>query len=205
MFSPQGMDLDRGWPGRLEGDRVIQLAAQTLQVWFTAGGALREHAEYALADVELRAPVLHPPGIRLFDGGDSFVFGNTAAVFGPETEVPYPQDAEELRTGPGVAAVIGAEGAIGGFTGANAWTAPGLPGAKAYDFALSVGPVLVTADDYDADGGWAERVAAAARNTVLRPGELLVVRTGTGAPVARGDVVELDLGGLGTLRNRVAS
>ena len=29
MFSPKGMDLERGWPGRIEGDRVIQLAAQT--------------------------------------------------------------------------------------------------------------------------------------------------------------------------------
>jgi 2-keto-4-pentenoate hydratase/2-oxohepta-3-ene-1,7-dioic acid hydratase in catechol pathway len=204
MFSPKGMDLDRGWPGRLDGDRVIQLAAQTLQVWFTAGGALREHAEYALADVELRAPVLHPPGIRLFDG-DDFVFGNTAAVFGPESEVPYPEGAAELRTGPAVAAVIGADGAIGGFTGANAWTAPGLPGAKAYDFALSVGPLLVTADQYDGDGGWAGRVAAAARNTVLRPGELLVVRSGPGASVVRGEVVEVDLDGVGLLRNRVAS
>ena len=60
MFSPKGMGLERGWPGRVDGDRVIQLAAQTLQVYFTAGGALREHAEYALADVELRPPV-HPP------------------------------------------------------------------------------------------------------------------------------------------------
>jgi hypothetical protein len=205
MFSPKGMELDRGWPGRLEGDRVIQLAAQTLQVWFTAGGALREHAEYALADVELRAPVLHPPGIRLFDDDGGFVFGNTAAVFGPDADVPYPDDAPELRTGPAVAAVIGAGGAIGGFTGANAWTAPGLPGAKAYDFALSLGPALVTTDEYDGDGGWEGRVAAAARNTALRPGELLVVRTGSGASAARGEAVEVDLGDLGVLRNSVAS
>ena len=75
MFSPKGMNLERGWPGRVDGDRVIQLAAQTLQVYFTAGGALREHAEYALADVDLRAPVLHPPGIRIFDDGLDFAFG----------------------------------------------------------------------------------------------------------------------------------
>ena len=31
MFSPKGHQLERGWPGRIEGDRVIQLAAQTLQ------------------------------------------------------------------------------------------------------------------------------------------------------------------------------
>jgi hypothetical protein len=205
MFSPTGMELERGWPGRLDGDRVTQLAAQTLQVWFTAGGALREHAEYALADVELRAPVLQPPGIRLFDDGDGFVFGNTAAVFGPDTEVPFPDAATEIRTGPAVAAVTGADGAIGGFTGANAWTAPELPGAKAYDFALSVGPLLVTPDEYDGDGRWLDRVAAAARNTALRPGELLVVRTGPGTSVSRGELVEVDPAGFGPLRNRVSS
>ena len=36
MFSPKGAHLERGWPGRIEGDRVIQLAAQTLQSFFTA-------------------------------------------------------------------------------------------------------------------------------------------------------------------------
>ena len=44
MFSPQGEHLKRGWPGRVENDRVIQLAAQTLQSFFTGGGKAREHA-----------------------------------------------------------------------------------------------------------------------------------------------------------------
>jgi hypothetical protein len=61
MFTPTELALERGWPGRIEGDRVIQLAAQTLQSFFTGGGMAREHAEYALADVALRPPVLHPP------------------------------------------------------------------------------------------------------------------------------------------------
>ena len=38
-----------------------------MQVFFTAGGALREHAVYLLAEVELRAPVLQPPGMRIFE------------------------------------------------------------------------------------------------------------------------------------------
>src|SRR5436305_5016787 len=130
MFSPNGEDLERGWPGRVDGDRVVQLAAQTLQVFFTAGGALREHAEYPLAEVDLRPPVLHPPSIRLFGDGDDFVFGNTAAVYGPDEDVPYPRGSEQLRARPAVAAVIGAAGAIAGFTGANAWYAPDLPRAK---------------------------------------------------------------------------
>src|SRR5690348_17348762 len=120
MFSPRTMDLERGWPGRVDDDVVVQLAAQTLQVFFTAGGALREHAQYPLADVDLRAPVLHPPSIRLFGDDDAFVFGNTAAVFGPEQEVPYPQGSNDLRSRPALAAVVGADGLVGGFTVANA-------------------------------------------------------------------------------------
>ena len=27
MFSPRELDLERGWPGRIDGDRVVQLAA----------------------------------------------------------------------------------------------------------------------------------------------------------------------------------
>jgi 2-keto-4-pentenoate hydratase/2-oxohepta-3-ene-1,7-dioic acid hydratase in catechol pathway len=204
MFSPKGMELERGWPGRVDGDRIVQLAAQTLQVFFTAGGALREHAVYPLAGVELRAPVLHPPSIRLFDGLD-FVFGNTAAVFGPGEDVPYPEGSEHLRSVPAAAAVIGAEGAIGGFTVANAWTAPDLPGAKARDFALSIGPVVVTPDELEppAEPGWEERAAHAARNTLLRPGDLLVVPSGPGGPAPRGGEVSCEIAGIGVLRNRV--
>ena len=47
---------------------MIQLAAQTLQSFFSGGGKAREHAEYALAEVDFRAPVLHPPSVRIFDG-----------------------------------------------------------------------------------------------------------------------------------------
>ena len=70
MFSPKGHDLERGWPGRIEGDRVIQLAAQTLQSFFTGGGEAREHDAYLLSEIVLRAPVLHPPSVRIFGAGD---------------------------------------------------------------------------------------------------------------------------------------
>ena len=205
MFSPQGMGLERGWPGRVDGDRVVQLAAQTLQVFFTAGGALREHAEYPLAEVDLRPPVLHPPSIRLFGEGDDFVFGNTAAVYGPDEDVPYPRGSEELRSRPAVAAVIGTAGAIAGFTGANAWYAPDLPAAKSYDFALSLGPAIVTPDEYAAGPGWGARLDGASLNTVLRPGDLLVHPLGPGAPVSRGEAVEVTVDGMGVLKNRLAS
>ena len=67
MFTPADSDLERGWPGRIDGDVVVQLAAQTLQSYFASGSSAREHAAYPLADVKLRAPVLEPPSIRIFD------------------------------------------------------------------------------------------------------------------------------------------
>ena len=113
MFSPKGADLKRGWPGRVDGDRVIQLAAQTLQSFFAGGGQAREHAEYALADVDLRPPVLYPPAVRDFYAFEqhvktarglrglemvpewyeipAFYFTNPAAIYGPEAEIPYPE------------------------------------------------------------------------------------------------------------------
>ena len=266
MFTPKELALDRGWPGRIDGDRVIQLAAQTLQSFFTGGGKAREHAEYALADVDLRPPVLHPPSIRDFmafeehvansrrqRGGEVpaewyeqpvFYFSNPTAVYGPDEAVPYPEGTEELDYELECAAVIGAEGAIGGFTVLNDWSARdlqrremrvGLGPAKGKDFATSLGPVVVTPDEFDGSAGamiarvngeersrgdlrtmhhdWDALVAQAARNTVLRPGDILgsgtvgggcIYEHGDGRWLQRGDVVELEIEGIGTLRNRIA-
>jgi fumarylacetoacetate (FAA) hydrolase len=241
MFSPKGTALERGWPGRIDSDRVVQLAAQTLQAFFTGGGGAREHADYRLAEVDLRPPVLHPPSVRVFAAFERhetpfFSFRNTAPVFGPEGEIPFPVGTGELDFGLGITAVIGADGAIGGFTIANDWTARDLARAereagfgpsKSKDFALSIGPVLVTPDELVGAGGalvarvngeererkeltelthtWQELVDHAARNTLLRPGDLLVgSSSGSAGPwLERGDVVELELDGVGVLRNRV--
>ena len=83
MFSPAGQELQRGWPGRIDGDTVVQLAAQTLQSFFTGGSAAREHADYRLDDVLLRAPVLEPPAVRLFEDASSFAFANPSAIRSP--------------------------------------------------------------------------------------------------------------------------
>jgi fumarylacetoacetate (FAA) hydrolase len=228
MFSPREAALERGWPGRIDGDLVVQLAAQTLQAFFSGGSSAREHAEYSLADVELRPPVIAPPGVRVFApfGELDFAFGH-GSIVGPDADVAFPEGAAGLRPGPGVAALIGADGAIGGFTVANGWTAPDLPGAKSTDFATSIGPVVATPDELRGDRGaivtrvngeeragadlaglarpWDELVAHAARNTRLRPGELLVVAAPPvdAPPVARGDAVEIEVEGIGVLRNRV--
>jgi fumarylacetoacetate (FAA) hydrolase len=152
MFSPGDRALERGWPGRIEGDRVIQLAAQTLQSFFTGGGQAREHAEYALADIVLRPPVAHPPSIRDFYAFEQhvrtarasrglevpeewyeipvFYFSNPAAVFGPDDTIPYPDGTDELDYELELAAVIGAGGEIAGFTVMNDWSARDLQRAE---------------------------------------------------------------------------
>src|ERR671924_204438 len=136
MFTPRELQLERGWPGIIEGDTVVQVAAQTLQSFFTGGGMARRHAEYALADVDLRAPVLHPPSVRDFYAFEQhvktarasrglevspewyeqpvFYFSNPAVIYGPGAEIPYPEGTEELDYELEVAAVIGGEGSIGG-------------------------------------------------------------------------------------------
>ena len=171
MFSPRDQDLERGWPGRIEDDKVIQLAAQTLQAFFTGGGLAREHAEYPLDDVVFRAPVLHPPSVRIFDDVGDFAFANPAAIkaVGEDPEVPGAEAVER------VAAIIGADHAIGGFTPFIEWVAPCLHGAKQRDFALTLGPLVTTPDEGAPPGvDWDELVAHAAENTALFPGDLIV-------------------------------
>jgi fumarylacetoacetate (FAA) hydrolase len=265
MFTPKALALERGWPGRVEGDKVIQLAAQTLQSFFTGGGQAREHAEYPLADVVLRPPVLHPPSIRDFYAFEQhvrtargsrgldvprewyeipvFYFSNPAAVFGPDDEIPYPEGTEELDYELELAAVIGADGQIAGFTVMNDWSARdlqraemkvGLGPSKGKDFATSFGPVLVTTDEFDGTAGtmvarvngeersrgavadmhysWRAIREHAARNTRLLPGDMLgsgtvgtgcILELGGGRWLQPGDVVELEIEGIGVLRNTV--
>lgn len=199
MFTPRELELERGWPGRIDGDVVVQLAAQTLQAFFSGGSSAREHAEYPLADIVLRAPVLEPRSVRVFERADMFAFSNSAAVHSPGAAIPRPRG--RLDAAARLAAVIGAEGAIGGLTGLVEWRAPELPPPKDRDFALLLGPVVETelADGFD----WEAARDFAAANTRLRSGDLIV------GPVRelREDVAsgafELGFDGLGPLRATV--
>jgi len=178
LFRPLDRDV-RGWVGAIEGDRVVHLAAQSLASFFTGGGSAREHDEYALEGVQLLAPVPRPPSVRDAYAFEEhirnaarvtgrpgvpdewyelpvFYFSNPAAIFGPDDEIPFPAGSDELDYELEVAAVIGAEGAIGGFTVMNDWSARdlqrkemkvGLGPAKGKDFATSLGPVVVTPDE----------------------------------------------------------
>jgi hypothetical protein len=173
MFSPRDPFLERGWPGRIDGDRVIQLAAQTLQAFFSGGGQAREHAEYPLAGIVFRAPVLHPPSVRIFDG-DDFAFANPAAILAADDDVQGPEGGGSIVPVQLEAAIIGADETIGGFTPMVQWTAPAMTGAKSRDFALSLGPIVTTPDEHVPPGiDWERLVAHAAANTRLHPGDIL--------------------------------
>jgi fumarylacetoacetate (FAA) hydrolase len=172
-----------------------------------------------------------------------FYFSNPAAIYGPEEEIPYPAGSEELDYELEVAAVIGADGAIGGFTIMNDWSARdlqrkemkvGLGPAKGKDFATSLGPVVVTPDELgdlslemvarvngeersrgnlgDMYHSWEAIVERASANTRLVPGDVIgsgtvgsgcILEHGDGRWLQPGDVVELEVEGIGMLRNTI--
>ena len=211
MFHPVGHPLERGWVGRIDGDRVLQLAAQTLQSFFTGGGTAREHAEYPLKDVVLLAPVLHPPSVRLFENQSTFAFANPAAVAGPGAVVVGP--ASSLMVLPRLAAVIGTEGAIGGFTVLAEWRAPGVEPPKDRDFALGLGPVVVTPEEPGAHDArhaftafdWAAAIESATARTVLYPGDIVAGPASDPLEgLEAGAGVSIEVAGIGVLEQRVA-
>jgi 2-keto-4-pentenoate hydratase/2-oxohepta-3-ene-1,7-dioic acid hydratase in catechol pathway len=143
--------------------------------------------------------------VRIFDG-DDFVFGNPSCISGPDEEVELPLGADRIEAQLRVTVVIGA-GMIGGYTLMNDWLAPDLGGAKAHDFATSLGPVVVTPDEFDGGGvDWHALLDHAELNTRFYPGDLVA------GPVLRhegpfrvGDAVELELDGIGVLRSTVVA
>ena len=225
MFHPLEHPMERGWVGRIEDDHVVHLAAQTLQAFFTGGGTAREHAVYPRSGVRLLAPILHPPAVRVFDGLRSFAFANPAAIVGPETEVSSPSSSEPLELYARIAAVLGAEGAIGGYSVFAEWRDPTRPAPKDRDFALGLGPVVLTAESFGPvepegivriDGAetfrapfaafdWEEARRVAADGTTLLPGDLLAGPALEPVVVPAGRGVEVEVGEIGTLEASVTA
>ena len=224
MFHPNEKPLERGWVGRIDGERVLHLAAQTLQSFFLGGGGAREHAEYPLDEVTLLVPVLHPPAVRVFEGQVAFEFANPTGVRGAGAVVTPPPGIDTLTLIPRLAAVIGAEGAIGGFSAYADWRAPHRVPPKDRDFGSVLGPVVVTPDElaavtfetvvrvdgedryHDSLGGfdWDSARELAAEGTALRPGELIASPSpGTLEGVEAGAHVELEIAGIGVLETRI--
>jgi 2-keto-4-pentenoate hydratase/2-oxohepta-3-ene-1,7-dioic acid hydratase in catechol pathway len=168
----------------------------------------------------------HVEGMRQLAGvpdawyaAPAFYFSNPYATLGPADDVPVPPGSAVLDFELEVAAVIGRTGrdltseqgaaAIAGFTILNDWSARdlqaaemqvGLGPAKAKDTATTLGPWLVTAEEFAADDdgfldlaltarvdgrvvgedllsnmGWpfGDLVAHASRGTEVRPGDVL--------------------------------
>ena len=222
MFHPLDHPLERGWVGRIDGDSVTQLAAQTLQSLLTGGGSAREHAVYPLAGVRFLAPVLHPPAVRIFEDQTTFAFANPAAVVGPGATVGH---GDSLTLVPRLAAVIGLDGAVAGFTAFAEWRMPEAQAPKDRDFAFGLGPVVVTPNEVEFDGlaavarvdgserwscvfgefDWTSARDLAAEGTRLTAGDLLA-----GPPpgyvhgISPGSVAELEIEGIGVLHHGVA-
>lgn len=178
-----------------------------------------------------------------------FYFTNPAALIGHDETVCAPPRCDQLDFELEFAWMIDADHAPVGYCVMNDWSARdvqreemalSLGPAKGKDFATSLGPVLVTADEFDPSSGamrawvngalyseadlsechWsvADMTAYAAEATTLRAGDVFGSGTcGTGCILELsmvhgaeqypwlqpGDVVELEIAGLGTLRNRV--
>jgi hypothetical protein len=203
MFHPNERPMERGWVGRVDGDHVVHLAAQTLPSFFLGGGGAREHAEYPLDGVTLLAPVLHPPSVRIFESTRSFEFANPAAILPPDAEAARPTGANVLEALVRPAAVVGRPPEIGGFTILGELRAHGLDPPKDRDFALFLGAVVVTPDEVEPPGlDWEEALAHAAANTVLRAGDVVAAPPLQRSQLAAGPF-ELALDGIGTLRGRL--
>jgi 2-keto-4-pentenoate hydratase/2-oxohepta-3-ene-1,7-dioic acid hydratase in catechol pathway len=177
--------------------------------------------------------------------------GNHRSVYGPDEEIPYPSFTEELDYELEVACILGgrgrdlteqeAGGLIFGYTLMNDWSARDiqrkemavrLGPAKGKDFATSLGPCIVTADELDpstlrltasvdgevwsegslGDAHWTfpQMIAHVSRDEDVWPGDLYGSGTfggGCGLDLGRflepGAEVELEADGIGILRNNV--
>ena len=217
MFHPVAMPMERGWVGRVEGDEVVHLAAQTLQHVFTGGGKARDHARYPLAKVTLLSPVAVPPSIRIFDEGGAFEFANPAALVGPGAVISAPDATIALDAG--LAGLVGLD-AVVAVSPVARLRAPALAPPKDRDFGIVLGPWFTTLDE--APGGpsvgvtaggatteatvndfdWEAARRFAEANTRLRVGDLLLAPAAVTADMPPGEAT-VDVDGLGRLELEV--
>jgi 2-keto-4-pentenoate hydratase/2-oxohepta-3-ene-1,7-dioic acid hydratase in catechol pathway len=191
----------------------------------------------------------------------TFYFTNPHALYGPGAAIRRPATCRALDFELEVGVVLGAGGsslteaeaadAVFGYTIVNDWSARdlqsremqvGLGPAKGKDFATSIGPWIVTADEVPSldlecrvsvngtlvghdrlshmNWSFAEMIAYASRDSVVLAGDLLASGTTGGGgclaelwgragaqvppPLEPGDVVTMEVEGIGTLTGSVA-
>ncbi|MCW3012651.1 MAG: hypothetical protein JWO90_3055, partial [Solirubrobacterales bacterium] len=180
-----------------DGEAVVTLRAPTMRDWLRGDGREDAGARFSLADCTLRAPVPEPPSFRDFYAYEghvatgwrkrgkpippawyaapAFYFSNPASLVGPGEPVARPAATRELDFELELAAVVGGDGAIAGFTLLNDLSARdvqreevtvGLGPAKAKDFATALGPWLVTPDELPLRDGRLHLEATVAVNGV---------------------------------------
>jgi 2-keto-4-pentenoate hydratase/2-oxohepta-3-ene-1,7-dioic acid hydratase in catechol pathway len=165
----------------------------------------------------------------------TFYFTNPHALIGAHDDVRVPPGCDMLDFELEVAVVVGRDAAslsaeqardhIFGYTVLNDWSARDLQRremkvmlgpAKGKDFASTLGPWLVTADELepyrDSDGFLALDLCASVNGELAGqdllsnmgwPFEELIAYASRGTEVRAGDIVELTVEGIGTVRNRV--
>ena len=177
--------------------------------------------------------------------------GNHRSLLGHDQQLTWPRYSQRMDYELELACIIGKEGIditedeagsyIGGYAVMNDWSARdiqmeemsvGLGPSKGKDFGTSLGPWIVTPDEFNpadarmtaringelwSDGNigqihWSflQMIAHVSMDEVLYPGDILgsgTVGGGCGLELDRwlqsGDVVELEVEGIGVLRNRV--
>jgi hypothetical protein len=139
--------------------------------------------------------VLEPPSVRIFEDERTFGFANPTAIRSPGAFVTRVEGRLDVITRR--AAIVGLDGAIGGWTGFAELRAPELDPPKDRDFALLLGPVVDT--ELDAQFDWEAARTLAELNTRLRPGDILAGPVlGVYQDVASGPL-QLSFGDLGEL------
>jgi fumarylacetoacetate (FAA) hydrolase len=164
--------------GSLDGDSIAVLEAPDMIAWLSGQGHGETGERVNTEEAELLAPVARPPSVRdffAFEGhveagwrrrgseippawydAPVFYFSNPASITGPGQSIRRPEGSQMLDFELEIAAVIGADGEIAGYTLMNDWSARdlqahemtvGLGPAKGKDFATTLGPWLVTPEE----------------------------------------------------------
>lgn len=181
-------DSDVAHVGELSDDHVRELRAPSMIDWLKGDGRATTGVVHAIDGVTLLAPVPEPPSYRdfmLYQGHAErairnilgqpdwqvpqrwhekpvFYYGGTGSFVGPGQPVRRPDGVERLDCELEIAAVIGGDGQIAGFTILNDWSARdlqtlempvGMGAVKSKDFATGLGPWLVTPDELPYEDG----------------------------------------------------